>query len=246
MEVASQERLEQIMNSEVGDQPAHIQDLMEKYPATKSIAEAKEIELLIDQYLRGDISVLSDPNKAALLESIMANAHAADAAMAEADANLGAMVEETIYQAERNMPTGDELERERVKGAQIMENALKEARGKRSTKQQWLEHQLQHGAKETIAVAGRPEMIKVGESGGRMVIRPEVLNIMGRRIVLNPGIREVPWIVAVHYREATKGRQELQAREQIMRAQGHMGQLEAGFSRVDDEFGTTHQQLITY
>lgn len=246
MEVASEERLQQIMNSEVGDQPAHIQNLMEKYPTAGSVAEAKQIELLLDQYLRGDMSVLSDPNKFNVLQSVMSNAHAADAAMKRADDNLMSTVEQTIHKAESEKPTGDELEREKVKGMKIMEQALSEARAKKSTKAQWLEWQMEHGEKETIAVAGRPEQIRVGDRGIRVVMRPEVLNIMGKRIVLQPGVREVPWIIAVYYREAMEGRHELQAREHAMRLQGHMGQLESGFSRVDEEFGTSHQPLVQY
>lgn len=246
MEVASEERLRQIMQSDLSDQPAEVQELIEKFPTAKSNVEAKQMELVLDQYLRGDMSVLSDPSKFALLESVMANAHAADAAMKAADDNLMSTVEQTIHKAESHKPTGDELEREKVKGMKIMEAALATARGKNTTKQQWLDYQIQNGPKETIAVAGRPQQIRVGDAGIRVVMQPETLNIEGRRIVLHPGIREVSWIIAVYYREAMKGRHELQAREHAMRVQGHMGQLEAAYSRVDEEFGTSHQPLVQY
>jgi len=246
MEVASQERLEQIMRSNLGDHSKDVQNLIEKYPQAKSVAEAKEIELLLDRYLRGDASVLSDPNKAQLLERVMTDAHAADATQREMDQNMVSWVYDTINKAEKQMPSGDELDRTKMRGMKMMEAALQEARAGKSTKMQWLEWELQYGPKETIAVAGKPEQIKVGETGSKLVIRPEVLNIMGKKIVLNPGIREVPRVVAQYYREAMQGRYELQAREAAMRQQGHMGQLEAGYARVDEEYGTSHQPLVRY
>lgn len=246
MEVVSQERLEQIMRSNLGDHSPAIQELIDSYPKAKTAANAKKIELLLDQYLRGDASVLSDPNKAQLLQQAMSNAAAADAASKEAQQNMVSWVHETTTRAEKNKPTGDELEREKMRGMKIMESALAGARAGKDNKLQWLDWQLQYGPKETIAIAGKPERIKVGDGGSKVVIRPEVLNIMGRRIVLNPGVREVPSVVAQYYRESLQSRYEAQAREAVLSKQGHMGQLEAGYSRIDEEFGTSHQPIMQF
>lgn len=246
MEVASQERLDQLMRSNLGDQSTAIQELIDSYPKAKTVADAKKIELLIDQYLRGDVSVLNDPSKAHILQNAMSNAYAADAAAKEVQQNMVSWVHETTSKAESKKPTGDELEREKMRGMKMMEAALTDARAGKDMKLQWLDWQLQYGEKETIAVAGRPERIKTAEGGARMLIRPEVLNIMGRRVVLNPGVREVPKVVAQYYREAVQSRQEAQARESVLSQLGHIGQLEAGYSRVDKEYGTAHQPIVKY
>lgn len=234
-------REQHLLHQPLNAMPPYILDILKRMVGANE-REYAELALQLEKFLKGDASLLEDRSRSDDLNAARQRAYERDKAADAYATNSVKFVDEVMAKADSLKPTGDALEREKVKGAKIMQDAVKVARGGRSTRQLWLDWQLQHGPKETIAVSGWMETIKQGDS--RVTVhRPDRLSILGHKITLNPGVREVPSIVAYYYREMQRSRQEHEARTQAALAtktSRDAGAIERDMVRIDSEYGTSH------
>jgi hypothetical protein len=88
------------------------------------------------------------------------------------------------------------------------------------------------------------------EGPGKPELKPDVVSIMHRSWVINPGINhDVPSVFARRYEEIQASRQETEERKALLGLSGEddvgleVTQLERGFSEVDEKYGVAREIL---
>lgn len=239
----------QIMSASVEDVAYHhpiVKQLMDRLP-NATATEAVNIGLVLQQILRGDASILSnpdDPGARAAKEKLLREAEARDRAAEAFDKDAQGFAEEVFRQADKIRPVGDQLDRTIAQGMDRAQYAREMAVAKKAHRQLRLQEILKNGPRETINVIGETETFMQNGVQGRREI-PVIINVMGARFVLPTGTHTVPHIVAERYREIERSRAEIIERQKVLSLNTNKSynEVEMANKLIDDKYGTSAQHL---
>jgi hypothetical protein len=219
-----------------------IKRLMEEFP-NASPTKAFELALQLEKLIKGDLSLLDDPEMAQRLAKLRAgmDRHERDAKRFEEDRQ--GFMERTLELGQKHTPVGDELERERAKGVKMFEEALKVRVGERAVNEMKLEEMVRNGKQVTILIPGTPVMVGRGENK-RMVIEPQVINILHLRWVFPPGQHKVPEVVARRWYAIKKNKDEAEARKAAMKSDLEYGELQKQMKKIDEQYDSQMESPI--
>ena len=205
----------------VGEDPS-VQAFIKKF-AEASPQKALEILSAMQKHLTGQ-SDLENPRRQEKVMVLKAKAEDLEAAE---NAWKEDQVKFVQHLYDKNPPPiGDEAERLKVKAAAEFQAAMQKHSKSQIQKQAMFDDVVKNGPKETINVTGYHENIN-----GRMRLMPEVLRIMHRTFVLQPGQHTVPQVVAEAYRNVQNLRDEREARRNAMKAEDGAGLEYAEFAK---------------
>jgi hypothetical protein len=245
------DRQDFIQEQEILNRPGLASDpqvvaLFAKMKQAKTNAEMLELSLQLQRIIRGDASLLESPALRDSLNRMRSDAHDRDKAEAAFVADREGFIESTISEGERHKLTGERAERVKVTAQRMLQQAISDAKAGTATKHLAFEEELRAAPLVKINVAGRWEHQRVGDKI-KPVLKPEVVGIMHRTFVLQPGVQEVPLPVAKRYEEMQRGRMETDMRKALMDASKtsgmEAGQLELEMQRVDEEYGVRRDKL---
>lgn len=237
----------QILESPIEDVAAHhplVLEMMNRLAGATQM-EAVNIGLALQQIVRGPSSLLAnqnDPNVAQTIQRMRSRAAAQDAAAEAYEKNKEAFALDVIGQAEKIMPTGEKRDQIIARAMKEFQEARNNATAKQINKKLKLQYEIEHGAKETIAVTG--QMINISQNGASTpVIVPEVIRIGSFVWRLAPGTHVVPSIVAQRYRSIVKSRAEKEERKQVLLKNPEYNEAERKFGQIDKKYGSGGDRL---
>lgn len=210
-------REQEFLNSQVrkdgkGEDPI-IRALIYDLPSA-SQEEATEIALELQRRMRGDASLLENPDDMSdIIEGIRAEAAEVDKAGADWEANRHAFVEDVINRAPK--VTEEQREKIRARVGQEYSQAVTGLRAQKYVKQMEFKRLLESAPTESIHVTGTFRI-----KNKRQVHEPDIVSIMGLHYVLEPGVRTVPQPIAEAYRAMQKARSLERAQKAILSGQG--------------------------
>lgn len=199
----------------------------------ESFAEAAEMSLVLDRLLKGDMSMLNDPHQADIVAKLRAKAAAMQDAERRYNEDKEKFIENLWAKAEKVKPVGAKLDATIAKGTQTIQDALVFARANSASKKLQFRHMIEHGPKRKVFVTGNPIMTPQG-----FLIEPEVINIMGVRMVLSPGEHMIPEPFAQRYENMQQNRRENQVRSAAMSDNMRADKLGLRWQEIDAEFGS--------
>lgn len=221
--------------------PKDFRNLLLQLPSATE-EEAARITVLIQEYLKGDSLRRDDPDWGLRASKLTERAVARDKAEEQWETRGQSWIDDIVHDAQGKLPNADQVDRLKAKGAKVFQEARKVVKGHRATKQMQLDQILKLGPKEEIHVTGNWMMVG-GENDMHPEIRPDVIKIMHRTFVLEPGVHTVPSVVAEAYRNMQAGRAEAGAREAILKGPGagrlyDAGEIEDHWDAIDSKYGT--------
>jgi hypothetical protein len=215
--------------------PQWMLDLLADLPNMTEL-EAVDAMLQLQKLVAGDAALLNNPDMSPNVAKLREAAAHRDRVKEEFETDRVKFIEETLYQADQITPTGAEAERVKVRGQQMMQQAIKDAKNKKSAKAKYLDMLIDTGPKETIYVAPRT----VRTSKGTVILATQ-LKVGHRKFLLQPGENHVPFLVAQQYKESQVAEREQRLRDHAYKSTGHLGQIEKKMQEIDAEFGTSHE-----
>lgn len=222
-------------------QDPHVIALMAKIQAAKTNAEMLEYILQVQNIVEADGSALADPQRADELNRARHNAQERDAAEQAFERDRVGFVSGLLSDAEKLKLTGDKADQAKANVGKMLGEAITQVRAQNTTKHMRLQHELQHGPKETISVTGNWQTFKVGDAS-KPRLMPDVISIMGFRYELAPGMQTVPRVIAEAYRNLQHSRQETDERKKLLTSTSGMnfgleaGRLEAAQRLLDEKY----------
>jgi hypothetical protein len=202
-----------------------------------SEAEAIEYALALQKKLRGEASLLENPEMSDTIQAIREEAREIDKAAEAFERSKESFVDSVLAGAPQM--SDKQRERLRAKGMQDFKRAIQSVRAGKATKRLKLMEMLRTAPEEEIAVAGRPRHTSQG-----LVIEPDVVSIMGVSLQLTPGVHKVPKPIADAYRNMLETRQQKAKKEALLEGKGsQMGTYEQStlaqkLAEVNQEFGS--------
>lgn len=221
----------------------NVQAILTMMQNAKTSREALEASLLLDKFLTKEYSALGDPNRADEVNRARAYAHERDMAVEAFETDQDKFIDDVFDRTASNILTGDKADQAKARATSMLKDARDMAVGRKQVKKLRLAHEIENGPK--VDVMGEGHWIKVGEAPGVPTLRPDIVRIMDKSWVIEPGLnKDVPKVFADRYELIRRSRQETRAREKAM-ADGKMeaGQLELALSRIDKAYGVTRQKL---
>lgn len=175
---------------------------------TANEARALEIALALQKRLRGEASLLENPDAGETISQLREQAEKADKAAEAFSKNSVKFVEEVIDRA----PKLSEAEREkaRQRGIKYYQDTLNKMKAGRHVSQLKLFDSLKDEPLETIHVTGRTV-----RRNGRLETLPDEIMVRGVRVTLRPGTREVPQTIAREYQKLQQQRAYLAAKKAV-------------------------------
>jgi len=218
-----------------GEDPAvaaYLQGLVSADPE-----EAAELALAMDRLLKGDASILNDPDQVETLNKLRARAAKMKDAERRYEENKDKFIQGLWEKHEKYTPRGEKLEEVRAQGAQMVQNAIVYARANASIKKQKFKEIIKNGPKRTVFVSGNPVMTDKG-----MILEPIYINIMGVGMVLPPGQHTIPEPFARRYDDMKRAEAENRARSAALEEQMRADKLAQKWNEIDTEFGSVTNQ----
>lgn len=202
-----------------------------------SEAEAMELALQLQKRLRGDASLLENPEMSDVIQGIREDARAIDKAAEAYERSNETFVDDVIA----NAPKLSDAERDKLvaKGKAEFKDLVRAARANKATKKLQLMAMLRQAPEVEITVAGQYRNMK-----GQMRIEPEVISLMGVQFRLAPGVHKVPKPIADMYHNMMEDRRHRAAKERLLAGEGsQMGTydqatLDQKLQEVNQEFGS--------
>lgn len=212
-----------------------------------SDTEAIKLALALQQFIRGDASMLSnldDPQVAATVQKELALAEKTEAYAQKWEQDREGFIQEMDTLREQHMAPREKRDEVIAKGVKTYKNAQEQASAERSERRLRLEYEIANGPKELIHVAGIPET-QVIQGGITQTIQPEVIRIMNKKFVYAPGDHLVPVVIAKRYREILKGRAENQARRKamVLNDNNSYNAVERKNAQINEQFGSKREML---
>lgn len=185
----------------IGEDPA-IAALLQSDAPGLSHREKLERALAVQRIAHGDAAYLNDPEAAETVSRLRQLAAKMDEADAKFRRDPEKFADEVTERALKKIPP-KKLDDLRAKGARMYQEAYQQAVARKHTKaleQMW---RLRNDPQEEIEVSGH----WVTPAGGGPILLPDEVRISGLPpIILKPGIRKVPKIVADMYRQMRQTR----------------------------------------
>lgn len=202
-----------------------------------SEAEAMELALQLQKRLRGDASLLENPEMSDMIQGIREEAREIDKAAEAYERSKETFVDDVIASA----PKLTDAQRDKLvaKGKAEFKNLVQKARADKAYKKLRLMEMLKQAPEVEIAVAGHYRNVS-----GQMRIEPETISIMGVNFRLSPGVHKVPKPIADVYQGMIADRRHRDAKERLLRGEGsQMGTydqatLDQKLQEVNQEFGS--------
>lgn len=228
------QREREMMHSQVrvdgrGEDPAVAAYLQQA--GTASPTEMAELSLALDSMLKGDMSWMNDPSKAHLVQKLRKRAAEMEDAARRYEEDKEKFMNDAWEKADRVRPRGAKLDETIAKGTRTLDQARVIATANAATKRLRFREMIEHGPKRKIFVTGNPIMTTSG-----FHIEPEVINIMGFRMVLPPGEHDVPIPFAERYDNIKRNREENELRSQALSEQLRADQLSVKWGQIDSKF----------
>ena len=214
-----------------GEHPL-VAEYLRKFPQGGN-AESAELALAMDRFLKGDLSLLDDPAQMEKLSKFRQSMAKRDDAERRWNEDKGRFAEDLFRKADKVRPSREKRDEVIARGMKIEQEALIAARANRSTKQLQLRWEMEHGPKREVYVTGVPISL-----GGKVIIEPEVINIMGITMILKPGKQLVPEVFAQRLEQRQNDRKEREAREAALGDNLRADQLAQRWSAIGEEFGS--------
>ena len=212
-----------------GEDPAIAAYLQQS--AKASPTEMAELSLILDQYLKGDNSWMNDPEKAHLVMKLRKKAADIEDTQRRYEEDKHKFMEDAWEKAEKIKPRGTKLDETLAKGTRTIEQARILATANAASRKIRFQEMIRNGPKRRIFVTGNPMMTSNG-----IHIEPDVINIMGFRMVLSPGEHDVPAPFAERYEDMKRNRSENAARSQALSENLRADQLSVRWSQIDSEY----------
>jgi hypothetical protein len=182
---------------------------------TASEAEAVEIGLKLQQIVRGEASLLDNPEMSEQLSKVRGYAHERDEAARKWNEDQEKFKEEVYARADKLRPRGVKAAEAQARAAQITQQAYSNARVQTSQLNAEFDRLVEYGPKETISVAPKHETVRLGDNIETVQV-PDIVRIRHREWRLWPGVYEVPKPVAERYRDILRSRAATAARKKAM------------------------------
>jgi len=221
----------------------NVQAILRMMQGAKTERETLEAALLLDQFMTKSLSALSDPRRADEVNKARSYAVERDEAVDAFEADQEKFIQDVFDKSDKYKLTGAKAEKVQATASAMLKDARDVAVGRQSVKQLQLDHMIAHGAK--VDVMGEGHWLKLGPAPGEPTLLPDIVRIMHRQWVFEPGLnKDVPKVFADQYEQIKRSRQENRAREKVM-ADGKMeaGKLELALNRIDEAYGVTRQKL---
>lgn len=228
-------RKHQLLNAPASDYPDWLHGLMSKLPEMTEL-QSLEVALQLQKVLSEEAALLNNPDMSENIAKLKQRAAERDKVKEEFETNRVKFVESVIHNAEKNKPTGEQADRIKVAGQQMLQTAIRDAKVSRGAKQQHMDMLLDYGPKEKIWVTPRVMRINDIET-----LLPIAIRIGRRQFILQPGENEVPVLVANEYRQRVQAEKELRSREASFKQADNIYKLEKDWAAIDREHGTAHE-----
>ena len=217
----------------VGEDPI-IQVMLERLP-TAGHAEAFEIMQAVQAYIRGEPVDISDPILRDKIAKARERAVAMDKAQKKFEEDPVKFVEDITEQARKLHPTTAHLERDQAKGAKMYANAKTMVRSIQATKRLEIAFRLKNDPKELFLIRGSWGI--VGSEREFKQFKEEVRFDGCQPILLVPGQRMIPKIVADVLRQRYRDQDEAQAREGAFAKSQYEPKLQRELASIQAEYG---------
>lgn len=210
------ERQQEILNSTVrldgvGEDPI-VQDVLKKLGQVSEF-EAMKISIAMQEQLTGEPI---DPERKSKL---MQRAADRDKNLAAYEEDREQFIEDAYEAGARNLGrlSGSQKDQVKARAAEKFKNAKVKARSDKALQNAKIRWAISNGPKEDIYVSPKMLQVKRGQ-GYEMVQENEVIQVMGFRFILKPGLnKNIPTYVANLYRQRQKQQEETKAREELMK-----------------------------
>jgi hypothetical protein len=202
-----------------------------------SEAEAMEIALALQKRVRGDASLLENPDLDDVIAGIRQEAREVDKAAEDFEKNRHSFVESVMASAPKL--TDKQKEALQAKGSHEFKEAINNVKTGKSMKQMQFKAMIANAPREEILVTGQMRV-----RNGRNVIEPEIVSIMGMRFKLDPGTNLVPAPIAQAYKHMQETRNQARKKMALMSGEGadkgwyDQGSLASKLAEVDQEYGS--------
>ena len=226
-----------------------VQGMIAKASNAKTTREALDAHLLLEQFLLGKYSTLSDPAQADRLNAMLVDAESRDKAAAAWERDREGFVDGIFNDAEKKKLSGNKVDEAKAKTAHMMQQAFQGELSNQRLKQAELDHRIATEPMVDVQASGR--WVKHGpHDRNTSVLEAERVIIMHREFVFQPGINtNVPKAFADRYEQMTVSRAETAEREQVMGKGSDQnavaGQtasaLEAALRKIDQKYGVKRQ-----
>lgn len=223
------------MNRPASDYPQHIHDLLKQLPNMTEL-EALDAMLQLQKLVAGDAALLNNPDMSQNVAKLREKAAERDRVKEAYETDRMRFIENTIAESEKIKPTGETAEQVKARGQKMMQEAIQNATNLKHAKARVIDMMLDTGPTETIHVA--PKTVMTGQGP---VILATKIKIAHRTFILQPGVNEVPFLVAQEYRNATQAAREQRMRDHAYKSGSHLGKIEQKMQEIDREFGTGHE-----
>jgi hypothetical protein len=214
---------------------------------TASDTEAIRLALALQQFIRGDASLLSnldDPSVAAVVQKELALAEKTEAYSRKWEEDRAGFIEEMDTMRESHLPAREKRDAVIAAGVKTYQNAQQQATAEKNERRLRFEYEVSNGPKEMIHVVGVPET-QIIQGAITQVIQPEIIRVMHKTFVYPPGDHLVPAVIAKRYKEILKGRAENQARRSAMRLNDNhsYNEVERRNAQINQEFGSKREPM---
>lgn len=202
-----------------------------------------EAVLLIQDFLEGDDAMLNDPDQAEALSHLRQKSEDVDETERQYLNNKSGFIDGIFDDAEKIKLTGNAASKARAEAGSIYRTALANKRADYNNKMLKLKHEIEHGPKVTIHVAGHYEGRKANGVAVQKLC-PDIINIMGVSYPLAPGVHEVPRRIAEEYERVMRDRAESEERKALMIVNDagdgvEAGKLIAGTAAINRKYQTS-------
>ena len=226
----------------------NVQAVLRRAQNAHTNREVLEAHLLIEKVIMGARSTLEDPERSMELSSSRSDAEMRDRAEQAFALDEGSFTEDVFARSEVIKKTGDEADKVKAMAMKMYSAARDGHLANRRTKELHLDQLIETGPRVTVTATG--QWIKIGSVPNvTNVLRPDIVRIMHRQHLLQPGINEnVPEIFAKQYELIQRSRMETAERDQAMNIKRQGGTLEVSamekrLIEIDQKFGVKRQRL---
>ena len=220
-----------------------VQEVLAKMKTAPDNSTMLEYHLLLERILLKGQSMLDSPERSEELSRTRAVAYDRDKAEEAFERNEAGFLADVWNRSEKIKKTGAAAEKVKANATKMLRDAREGKRAEYINKQLQLDWMIEHGPKTDVM--GQGHWVEVGSRpNSRRIIQSDVVRIMHRQWVIQPGINhDVPEVFAKRYEILLRSRQEQADREKAMGADMEAGQLEVVLQKIDKVYGTTRQRL---
>ena len=206
---------------------------------TASDVRAQEIGMELQKRMRGDASLLENPDQSEEISRLRSQAHEADKAAERYEKNKVGFVDSVIASAPKL--TDKQRESLKVEGQHMLKTAIDNTKAGKTLKQLQFKQALRNAPLVDLHVTGK--FVNTPQGARHL---PEIVSIMGVKFNLKPGIQKVPQPVATAYMQAKQITLQKDKKQAILRGEGaqfgvyDQQEMAQKLHEVNQEFGSNY------